>query len=516
MEESRNRGTELYKTGEYAAAAEAYSKGLQLVRPSDASTRALLLSNRAACALALGDTVAAAADCYAGLALTPTNPKLHYRLAKALAQQDLPKAAAAIAAAVAFLRPEPPSGEFLELYSKLATATSHAASAPTTEQHKSSISASITLPTDPARIATASSFLEISDALKSSAQLVVIRPGIYIMPASIPACFPHKSSPTCTFLGVGKVELKSANAHAVWVQSGDVTFANMRFAGAGESSAAVCVSPPFNPTPGGKFKPAKLRLIDCRVEDYPGGGLLVATGAHADVIGSSFKRCGRQAVEVREGSSLVMACSTIEDSAQGVSAYGGAERVVLQNCSILRSQREGVLAAGSYENAATAAQDEFGTRRLRPFTSADSRRATEQAEAYGKQLGVELDVVIENCTIAQSGMFGLSLDSGCRAQVIGCRLEANDPYAVFVKGGTDASVTACQFVVPSGKSAKSPWAKKNGAGALQQSGELAYSSSTYHELVLSKTTSYPSKKGCKNPPNSNNALYRLLFVPPSV
>lgn len=41
------------------------------------------------------------------------------------------------------------------------------------------------------------------------------------------------------------------------------------------------------------------------------------------------------------------------------------------------------------------------------------------------------------------------------ARISRCRLESCDPYCVFIKGNSDACITACQFVY-GGKSAKSP------------------------------------------------------------
>lgn len=48
--------------------------------------------------------------------------------------------------------------------------------------------------------------------------------------------------------------------------------------------------------------------------------------------------------------------SIIEDCYQAVLAYGGARSVRFEDCRILRSQKEGIMAAGTVENAATAAQ----------------------------------------------------------------------------------------------------------------------------------------------------------------
>jgi hypothetical protein len=146
--------------------------------------------------------------------------------------------------------------------------------------------------------------------------------------------------------------------------------------------------------------------------------------------------------------------------------------VQLTRCSITGTSKEGVLAAGTYENAATAAQDAPGMPSKRPngFRSESARSATEEAEAWGKQQGGELSVELTSCTIADCGNFGVSLDYGCRASISRCRLQSNDPFAVFAKGGCDVLVAACQFVY-AGKSSKSMWAKATGGGSLKMAGE---------------------------------------------
>lgn len=55
------------------------------------------------------------------------------------------------------------------------------------------------------------------------------------------------------------------------------------------------------------------------------------------------------------------------------------------------------------------------------------------------------------------------------ARISRCRLESCDPYCVFIKGNSDACITACQFVY-GGKSAKSPWAQAYGGHALAAAG----------------------------------------------
>ena len=135
--------------------------------------------------------------------------------------------------------------------------------------------------------------------------------------------------------------------------------------------------------------------------------------------------------------------------------------VQLWDCNISGCSREGVLAAGTFTNAATEAQHDGGLSHRGsaqpPGTvGAGSRKVSELAEARGRQLGIALDVTLLRCTVTRCGLFGISADSGVRLILQQCRLEHNDPYCLFIKGGSDASVRACQ-VIYTGAKIKCNW-----------------------------------------------------------
>lgn len=56
-----------------------------------------------------------------------------------------------------------------------------------------------------------------------------------------------------------------------------------------------------------------------------------------------------------------------------------------------------------------------------------------------------LEVSLERCTVSHCGTFGVSVDLGTRAVFRQCVFEDNDPSAIFVKGASDASITACRI-----------------------------------------------------------------------
>lgn len=88
--------------------------------------------------------------------------------------------------------------------------------------------------------------------------------------------------------------------------------------------------------------------------------------------------------QVREGASLVAVGVVVEGCRQGIMAYGGARSARIHACTITGCSHEGVLAAGTFDNAATRVQQHAGMR--------SRSQATRDAEAWGKKQGIELQV----------------------------------------------------------------------------------------------------------------------------
>jgi hypothetical protein len=304
----RDRGNSLFLQANYLEALSAYSEGLQQV-PQQDPTRSILLSNRAACHLALQDAAAAEADCRAGLTLSPTNHKLHYRLAKALVaqqQQGTPDAAAAMAAAVALLQSagQQLTPELEQLYSQIAAAT---AAAPDFQ--------GVQLPVNAADVCHVAKSAAMQRAVLAGAGFIVLSPGTYTA-AMFGGCVFVRDT---TLLGLGSVKLTSPVSHAVWVQKGTTTLANMQLAGSG-GGAAVCASPGMQGSSRRSSSSSadmpSIRMIGCRIEDYPEAGLLLH-GGHGELLGCCFRRCQLHAIEVRQGGSLRATDTTLDACQQG-------------------------------------------------------------------------------------------------------------------------------------------------------------------------------------------------------
>eukprot|EP00899_Mesostigma_viride_P006588 jgi/Mesvir1/15930/Mv08253-RA.1 len=456
---------------------------IQAAKASDAEEQTLLLSNRAACHLETGNLAAAAADALAALTLAPCNPKAYFRLARALPRDD-PAAAPVVAAAVV-LQPPGQRGESLgSLYAEVRQAghAEHAAVHAMVEASGLSRAAvddgtytstgavvRLQLPGDLALITCVGSALELDMALRRRAEVVVLRPGAaYYSAAAFSDC---RHSFSLVGLGPGGVELRAQGpSHALWLmQPAHVTLVNLRLRGGGHGAAA-CLSDPG----------AVLQLSRCRVEDYPEVAVLVV-GGRAKMDCCTFTRTAKQAVEVREGGELLARQLTITDCHQGLSAYGGARLLLLQDCTIQRCRKEGVLIAGNFSNAATDMQAmllHFRKPQGAPPDSTVGREVSKAAHAWGKQMGIALTAVLLGCTIRGCGQFGVSADTGARVIIQGCLLEANDPFSAYIKGGTDAIIAACQLHY-SGAKSKSSW-QGNGPKARQTGIEVAVN---YHGCV---------------------------------
>ena len=76
-------GNALFQRGDHARAAEEYKAGLAAAQPDQAPLKAVLHCNHAAAMHALGQHVAAIADCCAAITLDPSYLKAYQRRAEA-------------------------------------------------------------------------------------------------------------------------------------------------------------------------------------------------------------------------------------------------------------------------------------------------------------------------------------------------------------------------------------------------------------------------------------------------
>lgn len=93
-------------------------------------------------------------------------------------------------------------------------------------------------------------------------------------------------------------------------------------------------------------------------------------------------------------------------------------------------------------------------RRQQKLTPAQS--AAEDAVEWARTRGIQLCGSILETTVRDCGQFGLSIDYGAQVCVYASTLIYNDPYGIFVKGGSDLSLAACRLDI-SNRESKSPF-----------------------------------------------------------
>lgn len=304
----RERGNALYKEGDFPGAAAAYTAGInQLLgkaelRGDAAAELATLLSNRAECFLQLSDHDAAAADCRQALALQPCAWKAYHRLARALPPEHV-DAAPAVCAAIALLLPTQPPSALLELYDQIRSA--HAACAANTNEPGArgrptglqlpALGVSATPDQIARAVACVPDVLHLATALAKDTPVIVLKPGVYNLHSSAMLQYTMAGAKQYTLVGVGTVELRNLHSHAVFVQQGCVQLVGVRLVGNGHQAAACVAGDPMAAL-GSSGRPI-LRMIQCCVEDY-GDVAALAVGADLELVGCTFKRTGKQAVEV--------------------------------------------------------------------------------------------------------------------------------------------------------------------------------------------------------------------------
>ncbi|KAI9354633.1 hypothetical protein DFJ73DRAFT_775797 [Zopfochytrium polystomum] len=410
---ARELGNRLYKQGDLAGAIDAYSAGISAsARTGDAAPDARLLTNRAACHLTLGNLAQAAADCRAALAIDPMNARAWSRLARSLPDDDGDgdsglEAAAAVCCAVATA--PTPDAETLAAYVRLQ------------RRHGE------WMPRDRRAVVLVSSVSEMA-ASPPRGRVHVLRPGVY------ETNFGPSFAGGAGYIGLGDVVLRSAFSHAVLALGGASFVAGVRLEGGG-TFAAACV-----------VESARLILHRCSVKDYQEGGVVI-DGGRATISRCCFEKLARQAVEVRRGGRLDANGLTISECRQGIVAYGGARTVNVSESKISKCKAEGILAQGTFENASTAMQLSVG------LGQGGLTQPTADAVAWGLSRRLDLSMTLKGVTISNCAQFGLSIDYGATVAIHKCHFESNDPVSVFIKGGSNCTISASSFIF-TGKPAK--------------------------------------------------------------
>ena len=422
---AKEEGNNLFVSKDFEAAELKYTTGIDLFTAEDPiSLLVALYANRAACRIELNKLKDAAFDARRSLELDPVHAKSWFRLAKALPADD-EEAGRAICAAVALSRGRIDSS-VEKLYRQILNGLISSESELCLPESLSSIHL-----VSPGMLVISSHF-----RFESSHSVLCALPGKYI--EAMEVC-----GNSIVLIGLGEVIVDQAFGviNTIFTKRSlsktyifGITFSGGR---ASFSQAAIAV---VN---------SRIILRSCRFRKYAAAGICIVGEESVAVLSKcTFTRLPNMAIEAREGGSLIADEIEILECKQGITAYGGAEQINIHGSHIERCKHEGILLAGSFENAATMHQQVFEPK----AKLTDAFRVSESAREWARSRGIQLSAKVVNCSVIGCESFGISIDYGAQVAVHGCIFRKNDPYALLVKGGSDLSIMASIIEYEKGQS----------------------------------------------------------------
>uniref|UniRef100_A0A0G4H326 Right handed beta helix domain-containing protein n=1 Tax=Chromera velia CCMP2878 TaxID=1169474 RepID=A0A0G4H326_9ALVE len=443
VEDLKAKGNEAFAAGDFQSARVEYGKALENLSDhgegENAAVRAVILTNRSLCFLKENCHLEAAAGCRSAITSNCLHGKAHFILAKAI-WGDLQRAKDEKSDRVE--RAETETTNRAEAGAAIAVAV---ALTPLKGPEKDCPVRNLHFEITGEKwgvvyaVRTPQEFVQASMRKDST---IVVFPGVYEAPEV------QLSRRWIGVGGSGQVTVHSTGNHLVIVGMSMGVGPAFSFECRGVTVRQKNVRPQrsaFAVTGGGH-----LSLHDVVVDRYEEVGVL-ASGGNARVRNCRFDRCSRQAIEVREGGSVDVYDCEISRCLQGISAYGGARHVGVFRTRVSSVEKEGIFANGSRENAATRAQRQATGGVLRSYHDGQSGNdVARRAEQWSREMGIDLDVVILDCTIENSRMFGLSLDHGAQVFVHRTSVSGCGHSACFIKGETTVTMNACMVAYPKG------------------------------------------------------------------
>eukprot|EP00178_Gracilaria_changii_P006825 TRINITY_DN2219_c0_g1_i1.p1 TRINITY_DN2219_c0_g1~~TRINITY_DN2219_c0_g1_i1.p1 ORF type:complete len:1165 (-),score=212.92 TRINITY_DN2219_c0_g1_i1:1108-4602(-) len=422
---------DLFAQGEYRAAEKAFLTAAAK-NAHDPVERSLQLSNAAQCVLNISEYERAAQHAREAVGLDACNKKAHYRLASAYAAMPLPQQTIdaarrccdiAMANARAFALIQAAGGS---------NSVPNVVGLELVSSHRNAISAR-----------AADLLRHVSDSrvvLVSSAQ--DIRSCAGVVAVLVPNCrlSVNNFSLPAHIVGLdGSAVIKAFDApHAFFLERGDVAAWGLRFKDA--SGAMICST-------------SDLTLVDCSISEHMEHGVLVAEATgNALIAFCTLNKCVR-GIEVREGASATVVRSEIRNmSKAGISAYGGARSIVLEETKIENVGIEGVQCVGP---RAPGMIDPLGlgTRYRQRREQTEQENVGEMATASARENvnSAQLMVTMRNCCVRRCGtggspiVSGVTMDQGARATIQGCLFAGCRMAGVFIKGGCDVCIQHSRF-----------------------------------------------------------------------
>ena len=428
----RERGNDEFRRGDYVTSAASYTEALNLIPLSESRQNAELRTNRAACRIRLGDVDSlklAIEDAEKAAEACPFYPKARFRAAQALRALSLSNAHAL--------------GEHADVlnWRAVCAATAALALGALTDPSATTLYNDIARAVfgDQSRSASEVKVVSAEDS-KSLAQLVLVdrvmvialKAGTYLLPEILGL---RRGG---VFVALGEVHLIPQHPqHAFLVASGSLVLRGLTIKGHGKRDSQAAIA--------GHGADTSVVMLDCWVHQWPEVGLLLTNDASGHVHNSHLQGCTKHAMEVRNGASLTMTATNIEECWQGVVAYNGARKVSIADCSMRTCTKEGILVDGNIMNASTRAQARITSDSLPPSMQPSQRISSQMnnESARAKKNAPILSVDLTSCTVENCGNLGLSFDHGVNARVHACTVRQCNPCAVSIKGESHVALSAC-------------------------------------------------------------------------
>ncbi|CAN8069861.1 unnamed protein product [Agarophyton chilense] len=421
---------DLFGQGKYGAAEKAFLTAAKNAQSS--VDQSLQLSNASQCVLKISQYERAAQHALEAIILNPRNAKAHYRLASAYAAMPLPQQAIdaarrrcdiAMANARAFALIKAAGGNNLPnvVGLELVSCDENPISTCAAELLRYISDSKVVLVTRTQDILDCAGVVAV---LETNCQMPL---GEFSLPAHI--------------VGLdGSALIDASNApHALFLQRGNLAVWSLRFKGA---LGAMIVTTSY------------LTLVDCSINDHIEDCILVTDPTSTALIAfCTFSNC-TVGVEVREGASATIVRSKIQNmSKSGVSAYGGARSIVLEETLVENAGIEGVQCLGP---RAPATFDEYNLeesfRKLRENSLACATADIAMDSARGNVDSAQLVVILRNCCVRGCGKnrsqivsSGVTIDQSAKAMIQGCLFTRCVMADVYIKGGCDVSIQYCRF-----------------------------------------------------------------------
>ena len=442
---AKKEANEAFARGELNKAIDGYNgvvKALCSYKTSQAVQELTkCVCNRALCFLKLEEWDAAKVDSQSVLEREPTNAKAHFRLASAVfrkgnveSQDEIHQAATHICHAIALAQTREAA------MTELLDAVAKKSAKPVVEANQ---------------VIAVGNASELHNALGHDRnKFIVLKPGDYT--AEMP--FSPLHDVTLVGLGVHQVRFLKKGSHVLQVLGARAHVFNVMVIDSPQASHGYgCF---------GVGAAGWLKLSNCMIQDCCEVGVIMGEGGRCIIEDCQFRRLGRQAVEVREMGQVEIRRSQFLRVWQGVSAYGGARSVVMEDVLIEGSFNEGVMACGELKTDETRKLDKLSKAKAQE-TVMPGWRQREQARKMGQQTSMFASAMAEsmdwngrlvlsmlNCTITQSQGLGCSIDNGCAAHLTACTFQKASTNitsrfagtGVLIKGGSDVTVNRCRFL----------------------------------------------------------------------